>query len=89
MNKCAILLLLSLAATAAEPKFHFQDCVTVVSGFYKGCHGRVMALSNVNVGPGNTSTLFDVSLMCKNNESAFQTFREAEIKLSPRSCDAN
>jgi hypothetical protein len=30
-----------LADKKDEPKFHFRDCVSVTTGFYKNCKGRI------------------------------------------------
>lgn len=36
-----LLLLVPTTVSAEETKFHYNECVTVVKGFYKGCTGRV------------------------------------------------
>ena len=42
MLKYFVLLLISLTVYAAEPKFHFMDCVKITKGFYEGCKGNVI-----------------------------------------------
>jgi hypothetical protein len=79
-----LLLLLSIPAQATEPKFHFKDCVSIQSGFYKGCHGLVQAILH-QADVLLTHDIYDVNVVCK-SESIFQTFKESELKLSPGSC---
>ena len=44
--KYLTLLLLSTLCFAAEPRFHFMDCVKVTKGFYEGCKGNVTDYNN-------------------------------------------
>jgi hypothetical protein len=85
MHKFIFLLLIALPALAAEPKFHFQDCVIIVGGFYGNCHGTVQALRN---GVGNAYDLYDVSLSCKNGMNTSATFKEYELKPYPGICES-
>jgi len=86
MRNLTLILLFASTCLAAEPKFHFQDCIKVLDGFYKGCSGRVVAINqNKNV---QGKDLYDVNLTCKNNETTFQTVLETQIAPSPRGCDA-
>jgi hypothetical protein len=83
-------LFISTSLHGAEPKFHFQDCVTVVSGFYKACHGTVRAVSNISSYPRDNRAynVYDVYLTCKNNESMLAMLKESELEMMDgRKCD--
>ena len=67
-----LLTLISLTCIAAEPKFHFRDCVKVVSGFYKGCSGFTIETLD-------TMGEYEVILWCK--EYKFKEFfKEKDLK---------
>lgn len=82
-----IMLFVALCALAGEPKFHYQDCVTVTSGFYRGCYGRVRAVDRL-ISTQNV-TAYDVSLTCKYNTNTYQILEEYELEAAPKACDAN
>lgn len=85
IRSAMLLLLISFVASAAEPKFHFQDCVVIVSGFYKNCFGRVQSVNSMISTTGKYD-MYDVSLTCKEDERTLQSFREAEMKPSTLRC---
>jgi len=61
MKIALLLLLLSTTALATEPDFHYQDCVRIVSGFYKGCKGKVDRLEAED--PADVQ--YRIDLFCK------------------------
>jgi len=72
-----LLLLLSIAnAQAAEPRFHFKDCVTINQGFYKGCKGIVR-----DIGPSETS--YEVDVECK-GDRFLQYLKEDYLDKCPK-----
>jgi hypothetical protein len=63
-----------------NPNFHFNDCVQVVDGFYKGCHGRVKDMS-----PGGFT--YEVSMVCKNGSTTIQNVDLDSLKpLNDKAC---
>jgi len=67
------LMLICSVAVAAGPKFHFKDCVQVISGFYKGCNGTVEYYDG--------DQRYEVYLDCK-NEVFSSLFEEKELMRS-------
>jgi len=41
MFKYLFLIFTSGICMASEPKLHYMDCVKIIEGFYKDCHGKV------------------------------------------------
>lgn len=75
-------LLLMPLAHGTETKFHFNDCVNVVSGFYKGCYGVVHQYDQP---PKDAKPAYEVVLMCKGAQDMSMTFEEDEISLTKAS----
>lgn len=63
-------------ASGAEPKFHYQDCVSVTSGFYRGCHGRVNSYVQID-----GKEQYEINLTCRNNSGAVTSFDTSILKL--------
>ena len=85
----ALLLLLSPTAECREPIFHFMDCVLVMQGFYRGCHGQVREVSYGGTIASPVDT-YEVSLTCNDGEGTVQTLTDQDLKKLPkRKCDAN
>jgi hypothetical protein len=88
MNKLIMFtILLSTIVFAAEPKFHFQDCVKVKSGFYKGCKGHVIAFYGyTGVVTKNFYSEYDVSIDSCLGKSLQERFNE-EMLIKSNGCD--
>jgi hypothetical protein len=71
------LTLFAVVALADEPKFHFNDCVVVARGFYRGCHGLV----SEQRGPND----FEINLSCKGGGGVTQSFSGDVLKLAKSS----
>ena len=73
------LVLATSAACASDSRFHFNDCVTVVSGFYKGCQGRVI--------DQHSFSAFEVFLTTCGSagKNIYQTIDADHLKLEPPS----
>jgi hypothetical protein len=83
-----VFLLYMSVARAAEPRFHYLDCVNVVSGFYKGCHGLVKTVNQNDNFPKYDT--YDVELSCKSNEGMLQQVRDGDLQAAPgKRCNAN
>lgn len=74
MRYSMMFLMLSLAAYAAEPKFHFKECVKVTKGFYKDCKGRVDSYLDYDKN-------YNVDLNCKGS-SAYVSFKEEDLEAT-------
>jgi len=72
-NYILLLLLVPFLALADSPKFHFKDCVKVVSGFYINCKGTVEYLY---IG---TDYVYSVNIQNCKGTSFFSNFGEDEL----------
>jgi hypothetical protein len=77
MLKYFALFLISLTCVAGEPKFHFKDCVKVVSGFYKDCKGKVDAY---NPGSGSVEPYYEVDIEDCKGSGFYADFDEDQLE---------
>jgi hypothetical protein len=77
MKKIYLLLMISTSCIASEPKYHLNDCVKVIEGFYRDCNGTVEAY----IPPDK----YEVVIVCKNHILPLQ-FRETDLVPS-KSCE--
>lgn len=78
-------LLLSVICNADSPKFHFMECVKVVSGFFAGCKGNVKSYSAESFGtkPGTyngPNSTYQVEVTDCKGQSFFEYFKESELE---------
>jgi len=74
--KTLFLLFISLTCLASEPRFHFQDCVEIIHGFYQGCKGTVQDMED--------GVMYGVKAECK-GASLYVRVKEKDLK-SAKGC---
>jgi hypothetical protein len=72
-------LLSMVCAAADEPRFHFEDCVQVTSGFYRDCHGFVKGRAI-----GYEAETYDVSAVCPHGGVIKESFNVKDLKQIPQ-----